>query len=101
MTKEEIKIGARVVALESFADVPKGTEGIIIDNYGTGIMVAWDKPDKPYPQGKTPFEVNAMFAVNHLCPLRDGFGMDELDYLAVMAEEYQNPINAMKRKIKL
>lgn len=84
MIESQIKIGQRVQSLESFNDVPKGTEGVIIDDYGTGIMIAWDKPDKPYPKDKTPFEVNSMFAINPLCPLRDGFDKIELRFLQII-----------------
>jgi len=82
MTKEEIKLGMEVRCLENFPEVPKGTIGIIVEDYGTGIMVAWDLPNKPYPD-KSWQEVAKMFAVNPECPLRDGFAYDELEFLEV------------------
>jgi len=51
MKKEEIRIGLRVRSLVDFSRVPKGTEGVIDQDYGTGIMVAWDLPDRPLPEG--------------------------------------------------
>ena len=85
MIKEDIKIGARVKSLTDFCDVPKGTEGVIVSDYTTGIMIAWDKLDRPYPKDKTPEEVGTMFAINPKCPLRDGFDKQtELHFLQLV-----------------
>jgi hypothetical protein len=51
MMTAEIRIGRRVKALLNFADVPKGTEGVIDQDYGTGVMIAWDLPNRPLPPG--------------------------------------------------
>jgi len=99
MQKSDINIGQRVkvnrrfVSVDEgqwvkvnrrFVGVDEGTEGVIIEDYGTGITVAWDMPNQPYPSGKTPQQVAEMMAVNPQCPLRDGFDkVSELKYLEV------------------
>lgn len=85
MNQSQIKIGRPVEAIHQFPGVPKGTKGIIIQDYGTGIMIGWDKPERPYPKGKPPEVVAAMLAVNPQCPLRDGFDKKgELKYLKAL-----------------
>lgn len=44
-----LKVGTRVRNLRDFSGVPKGTLGIVDEDYGTGIMIAWDLPDQPLP----------------------------------------------------
>lgn len=79
---KKFEVGAYVKNNRPFADVPEGTLGLIIEDYGTGIMVAWDLPDKPLPRTLTAPEIAAMFAIDPRCPLRDGFDkQDELDFL--------------------
>jgi len=46
MTKNEAQIGVRVRSLVDFTDVPAGSEGVIDEDYGRGVMVAWDKPNE-------------------------------------------------------
>lgn len=66
MKIEQAKVGTRVRSNVEFSGVPAFTEGVIVENYGTGIMVEWDLPDK---QAK---------------PLRDGFDKKkELQFLDV------------------
>lgn len=85
MEIKHIKIGQRVKTLRPWSGVPNGTEGIIIQDYGTGIWVAWDLPDRPYPWWMTPQEVALMYAVHPQCPHRDGFNKErELHYLDVV-----------------
>lgn len=82
MTKKEIEIGGRVKSLEDFLYVKAGTEGIIIEDYGTGIMIAWDLPNRPIPKNKTLEEIATMPATHIGCPLRDGFDKEiELQFL--------------------
>jgi len=73
MNINDIKLGKRVKSVSELSGVPKGTEGVIISDYGSGFMVAWDREENPYPQDMSPTEVANMFAVNPECPLRDGF----------------------------
>lgn len=83
MTEYEVEIGQRVAAKEAFAGVPEGTEGVIDEDYGSGVMVAWDLPERPLPPGYT--RHNGKPAVAPEQPLRDGFDKDtELKYLEVV-----------------
>lgn len=50
MTIDEATVGTRVRSLQAFADVPRGTEAVIDEDYGTGVMIAWDLPDRPLPK---------------------------------------------------
>lgn len=79
---KEFAVGAYVRNKRPFAGVPGGTLGLIVEDYGTGFMIAWDLPDKPLPLNLTPPEIATMFAIDPRCPLRDGFDkQDELDFL--------------------
>lgn len=83
----EAKIGRKVVTNQAWVDVPKGTLGYIIEDYGTGITVAWDLPLKPYPLDRSCYEVAKMYATNPKCPIRDGFDKEnELIYLDLIDE---------------
>lgn len=68
MRVDEMRIGQRVRAVRSFYQVPEGTEGVIDEDYGGGVMVAWDLPDKPLPKGYREYPGS-----NRLGLLRDGF----------------------------
>jgi len=83
MDIEKAKVGTRVRSLVQFCGVPRGTEGVIDEDYGSGVMVAWDEPDRPLPPGYSRHDGRPSFASGIL---RDGFGMDELDYLEVVPE---------------
>ena len=77
-----MELGQKVKSNRHFCGVPLGTEGYCIEDYSTGVMIGWDLPDQPYPKDKTPQEVNDMWAIQHGCPLRDGFDKQEAkDYL--------------------
>lgn len=83
MTEYEVKIGQRVRSLETFSGVPEGTEGVIDEDYGTGIMVAWDLPNRPLPPGYVSHNGKPQIAPGQ--PLRDGFDKEtELQYLEVV-----------------
>lgn len=83
-----MKVGARVRSKIEFAGVPKGTEGVVIKDYGSGIIIAWDAERAPYPKGKTPQQVANMAAVDPRCPFRDGFDKaTELKLLENINEE--------------
>ena len=74
----EALVGTRVRSSRDFYGVPKGTEGIIDEHYGTGIMVAWDLPDRPLPKGYLAHDGVPFFRSGIL---RDGFDATELEYL--------------------
>lgn len=85
MLESQIKIGQRVKTTRGFYELEEGSEGIIIEDYGRGIMVAWDLPHRPYPRNRTPEEMSKMMAIHPDCPLRDGFDKDkELEYLEIV-----------------
>lgn len=63
----------KVKSLEDFPGVPAGTLGYVIDDYGTGITVAWDLPDRPYPHDLAEPDIANLPAIHPKCPLRDGF----------------------------
>jgi len=78
------KLGTKVETLIEFASLPIGSVGYIVEDYGSGIWIAWDLPSKPYPKHKTPEEIRDMAALDPECPLRDGFDKKyDLDYLKI------------------
>ena len=50
ITKEQAKVGTKVKSNVEFAGVPKGTHGIIDEDYGTGVMIAWEPLPKDYKE---------------------------------------------------
>ena len=74
-------IGTRVRSLQDFAGVPKGTEGVIDENYDGGFMVAWDLSDGPLPKGYSNHDGRPAFASRIL---RDGFSYDEAEFLEIV-----------------
>lgn len=70
LTLQNIQIGSRVKSRYNFSDVTAGTEGIIDEDYVTGIMVAWDLPEHPLPDGYQTHDGRPAFATGIL---RDGF----------------------------
>jgi len=70
MKSSEATIGTRIVSNRDFADVPKGTVGVIDEDYGTGVTVAWDLPNRPLPSGYHRW--NGKPAISQVV-LRDGF----------------------------
>jgi len=82
MTREEAKVGSKVRSLRAFAGVPQGTVGLIVQDYGIGVVVAWDLPDAPLPVGykETPGVQNWSLGI-----VRDGFfKKDELQFLELV-----------------
>jgi hypothetical protein len=76
----EAKVGVRIKSNRTFAGIPVGTQGVIDEDYGTGVTVAWDLPDRPLPDGYTQWDGSP--AITPGLPLRDGFDKDtELDFL--------------------
>jgi hypothetical protein len=79
MIERDIQIGRRVRTLRDFANVPKGTEGVIDEDYGSGIMIAWDLPDQPLPSGYSQYDGRPAIQSRIL---RDGFDKrEELQFL--------------------
>lgn len=77
-----MKIGTRVRASRGFVSVPKGTEGVVDEDYGSGVMVAWDLPDRPLPKGYSKHDGRPAIASGIL---RDGFDREmELHWLEVI-----------------
>ena len=82
MTEQEAAIGTRIRSLRDFVGVPIDTEGVIDEDYGTGITVAWDLPESPLPVGYRKYD--GVPAVRSGI-LRDGFDKaTELQYLEVV-----------------
>lgn len=85
MTEQEATIGTRVRTLVPFSGVPKGTEGIIDEDYGTGLTVAWDLPDQPLPAGYRQYDGRSAIQSRLL---RDGFDKaGELHVLEIVSME--------------
>jgi hypothetical protein len=81
MKIEEARVGTRVRTLVDFSGVPKGSEGVIDEDYGTGVTVAWDLPDGPLPPGYCEYDGRPAF-VSRI--LRDGFDKkSDLQYLEI------------------
>jgi len=82
MIEQEAKVGTRIRSLVEFACVPKGTKGVIDQDYGTGVMIAWDLPEQPLPKGYTVYDGRPAVVSNIL---RDGFDKEtELHFLEVI-----------------
>ena len=82
MRIEEARIGTRVKALVGFSGVDQYTEGVIDEDYGTGVMVAWDLPDQPLPPGYRQHDGRPAIVTRIL---RDGFDKEkELHFLEVV-----------------
>ncbi len=82
MLIEEATVGTRVRSLVDFAGVPRGTEGVVDEDYATGVMVAWDLPDRPLPAGYARYDGRPAVATGRV---RDGFDKGtELRYLEVV-----------------
>lgn len=80
-------LGDKVRAARGFSGVPALTEGYVVEDYGTGITIAWDLPHRPYPKDMTPQAVGLMWAIDQRCPLRDGFDKEtELEFLIKVEE---------------
>lgn len=75
-------VGTRIRTKRDFSGVPIGTQGCIDEDYGSGVMIAWDLPDQPLPKGYR--EHDGSPAIRHGL-LRDGFDKKtELKFLEVV-----------------
>ena len=82
MTIQEAVVGKRVETLVDFSGVSKGTQGVIDEDYGTGVTVAWDLPDSPLPSGYSIYDGRPAIASGIL---RDGFDKEtELHFLKLV-----------------
>lgn len=81
MSPEEARIGTRVKSNVDFSGVPAGTQGVIDEDYGTGVTVAWDLPDQPLPAGYRVWDGRSTIQSRIL---RDGFDKErDLQFLDV------------------
>lgn len=80
----DIKVGERVMVLADFSGVEAGMKGVISEVYTLGkesknphhgVMVEWDWEAPQFPRLPKP-------------PTADGFGEDELEYLAFATERH-------------
>ncbi len=82
MRVRDAVVGARVRSKRAFQGVPKATEGLIDEDYDTGVMVAWDLRDRPLPAN---WRYTGQWAGKPGVPLRDGFDkLTELHHLEVV-----------------
>jgi len=76
-------LGTRVRTLRVFAALPAGTEGVVDEDYGTGVMIAWDLPRGILPAGYAKYD-GVPGARSRI--IRDGFDKaTELQYLQVVS----------------
>jgi len=84
MKSDEARVGTRIRTRVDFSGVPQGTQGVIDEDYGTGVMVAWDLPNRPLPAG---YRVHSGRPPAVTGLLRDGFDKrKELGYLEVVED---------------
>ena len=78
------EVGQWVQTLQEFSGVPKFTEGLIVEDYGSGVTVAWDRPGSKIPTDLTCAEISKL-PNRPGNPLRDGFDKKkELPLLAII-----------------
>jgi len=70
MDLADATVGTRVRTLVAFSGVPQGTEGVIDEDYETGVTVAWDFHERPLPRGYRAYDGRPAIASGIL---RDGF----------------------------
>jgi hypothetical protein len=51
MSIDQAKLGARVRSTRDFVGVPRGTQGVIVEDYGSGITIRWDKEGEVLDDG--------------------------------------------------
>ena len=89
MTPSDAKLGTRVKALRDFSGVPQGTEGVIDQDCGCGVMVAWDLPGRPLPPGYAVFDGQLTVSTRIL---RDGFNKaNEFWYIETVSIPTERP----------
>ena len=58
MKPETATVWIRVRSLVEFSEVPRATAGVIDEDYGSGVMVAWDLPKRQLPAGYHRFDAS-------------------------------------------
>ena len=82
MTRDQATVGTRIRSLANFSGVPLGTEGVVDEDYGTGVTIAWNLPDQPLPEGYRAWDGRSAISSGIL---RDGFDKEtELHFLQVV-----------------
>lgn len=78
--EKQFTLGDRVMVLADFSGIPAGAKGKISEIYHEGVMVEWDWSED---------ELARITRHNYTPrPRSDGFGRDELEYLAVETEKH-------------
>jgi hypothetical protein len=88
MIRQDAIVGTRIRTLRAFSGIPLRSEGVIDEDYGTGIMVAWDLPHHPLPRGYSQYD-GVPLVVSGI--RRDGFSFDELVFLEIVSAERSFP----------
>lgn len=95
---EAFTVGTRVRTRRDFSGVPAGTEGVVDEDYGSGVMIAWDLEDKPLPDGYERKPEDEMRPTTEdpdgfeMPILRDGFDKaTELQFLKIVDDETPSP----------
>jgi hypothetical protein len=86
------EVGQWVSASQDYSGVPKFTRGIIVEDYGTGLTVAWDRPDTPIPRYLTCTEISELPASHYNAPLRDGFDKETEVSSLILLRGKRHPI---------
>lgn len=91
MNVDAATVGTRVRTTRDFSGVPEGTEGVIDEDYGSGVMVAWDLPARSLPERydeHLPIEpAERPMSPEGYPVLRDGFDKEsELRFLEVVED---------------
>lgn len=83
-----MKPGDKVKTLRSFAGVPQGSEGFVIEIEDGVVVIGWDLPERPFKPVLPIHEygIGQMMAVDEKCPLRDGFSESDLRYLELVKQ---------------
>lgn len=78
--EKQFTLGDRVMVLADFTGIAAGEKGSVTEIYDEGVMVQWDNTGDELERAKRH---------NMKCRQRsDGFGRDELEYLAVETEKH-------------
>ena len=90
-------VGTRVRSAVDLSGVPKGTEGIVDEDYKRGVMVAWDLPSQPLPPGYRAFDGRSAAASGIL---RDGFDKKRELHLLEVVERTRNQPHSRQQEVK-